>query len=135
MTMAPISETELRKLTVCQRNMLIGHIDGEVDVTICDPHKVQSRNALIGQGYLRGSPTGAVRPRTTVLTERGRAMLGMVLGDYADALIRAGILDQQHPLEVLKHLKLSRGDARDQFQLDVPKARLASRNSKIPDGH
>jgi hypothetical protein len=106
-----LSDAAVRKLTSHQRNLLIDHIDGPVDVVVTDAHKVQCRNALIGLGLLRGTPSQAVRPRLTVLTERGRMAVAMVLGDYADALVRAGLLEQENPLLVLKRLKAARQPA------------------------
>jgi hypothetical protein len=111
MIKSTLSDAAIRKLSTHQRNLLIDHIDGEVDVVVSDPHKVQCRNALMALGLLRGSPTQAVRPRITVLTERGRMAVAMILGDYADALVRAGLLEQENPLLVLKRLKAARQPA------------------------
>lgn len=125
MSIAPLSESSIRKLSISQRNLLISHIDGPVDVTVVDFHQTQPRRALMDLGMLRGSPAGTIRPRATALTERGRMAVAMVLGEYADALIRAGILKQQHPLEVLRRLKESRSGehpspAEGQRSSDVP---------------
>ena len=99
-----ISDAAIRKLSSPQRNLLIDHIDGEVDVTVHGAHLVQCRNALIAYGLLRGSPIGASRPRATILTDRGRMAVAIILGDCADMLVRAG-LDQEAPLQVLQRLK------------------------------
>ncbi len=100
-----ISDAKIRNLTAHQRNMLIDHIDGPVDVVASDGHRVQCRGALMRMRLLRGTPPGAVRPRHTVLTEDGRMAVAITLGDYADALIRAGLLEQENPLQVLQGLK------------------------------
>ena len=34
--------------------------------------------------------------------------VAMILGDYADALVRAGLLEQENPLLVLQRLKAAR---------------------------
>ncbi len=104
----PIGEHELRNLTTLQRNMLINHLDGEVSVT---HHDVVVRNSLVKIGLLRGATSHTTRPRATVLTDRGRMALAMVLGECADALIRAGIMEQESPLQVLLRLKASRSPA------------------------
>ncbi len=100
-----ISDAKIRNLTAHQRKMLIDHIDGPLDVVASDGHRVQCRSALMSMGLLRGTPPGALRPRHTILTERGRMAVAIVLGDYADALIRAGLLEQENPLQVLQGLK------------------------------
>ena len=99
-----VSQADAARLTKNQRDMLVEHIDGELDVNQRDPHLVGVRNSLIAIGMLRGATSG-IRPRATVLTERGRMALGMVLGSYADSLVRAGFLERQHThyaLEVLR---------------------------------
>jgi hypothetical protein len=105
MVKSTISDGAIRKLSANQRDLLIDHIDGPLDVSVHDSHTVQCRNGLIASGLLRGSPTGEPRPRQTVLTERGRMTVALVLGYYADALIRAGLLEQENPLEVFQRLK------------------------------
>lgn len=111
MLKSTLSDASIRKLTMLQRNLLIDHIDGEVDVVLSDPHKTQTRNAMMVLGLLRGTPSQANRPRATVLTERGRMAVAMILGDYADALVRAGLLEQENPLLVLQRLKAARQPA------------------------
>jgi hypothetical protein len=107
MVKSTISDSAIRRLTAHQRDLLIDHIDGPVDVSVHNVHTVQCRNALIAYGLLRGTPTNVptARPRHTALTERGRMAVAIVLGDYADGLIRAGLLEQENPLEVLQRLK------------------------------
>lgn len=99
---------EVNQLTANQRDVLISHVDGAVDVTLSDPNLVMARNSLMVKGFLRGdSPSGprSFRPRQTVLTERGRMALGMLLGIYADALTKAGLLDEERPIKVLERIK------------------------------
>lgn len=104
----PISDAEIRNLTQYQRDLLIDHIDAEVDVNTRDPHMVGVRNSLMRIGMLKGSTPGTIRPRATVLTERGRMAVGMVLGQYADALARTGLVDRDALLEGLRRLKVAK---------------------------
>lgn len=105
-----IAQATIRRMTANQRDLLIAHIDGEVAVRLVDT-LVMVRRTLIDAGLLRGVPPNTTRPRFTALTERGRAAVGMILGDYADALCRAGLLDQDNPLAALKRLKAMRNGA------------------------
>jgi hypothetical protein len=102
-----ISDATIRKLTANQRDMLISHIDGEVGVSLVDG-LTMVRRTLMDAGLIRGTPQGSMRPRYTALTERGRMAVAMILGDYADALVRAGLLAQENPLNVLRQLQASR---------------------------
>jgi hypothetical protein len=95
----------IRKLTIPQRNMLVDHIDGPVDMTLTDPRIIQGRNTLIDQGLLQTSPPQAVRPRITILTELGRMALAAILAEYADALVRAGFMDLLDASEKMKRLQ------------------------------
>lgn len=100
------TDSMIRRLTASQRELLIDHIDGEVDVVTANHHMTGVRGSLMKAGLLLGTATK--RPRTTILTEPGRRAVGMVLGDYADALVRAGLLEQENPLQVLQSLKAAR---------------------------
>lgn len=102
-----ISDATIRKLSSYQRALLIDHIDGQVAVRLVD-NLVMARKALIDAGLLKGVPVNTARPRYTSLTERGRMAVAMILGDYADALVRAGLLAQENPLNVLRQLQASR---------------------------
>ena len=96
------SAYEISKLTALQRDMLVNHIDGTVDVTLNDHNLVQVRGSLLHNGMIKGATP--FRPRATVLTERGRYALAAVLANYAEALVKAGMLDVR-PIDVLKQLK------------------------------
>jgi hypothetical protein len=100
-----VTDGEIRNLSKYQRDLLIDHIDGELEVSVRDPHLTNVRNALMRIGLLRGTTGGTIRPKSTVLTERGRMAVGMVLGDYADALARAGALD---PITLLRQAQARR---------------------------
>ena len=109
-TYRPISDAEVRNLSQYQRDVLLDHIDGAVDVSISNPHLLAVRNSLMKIGMLTSSVPGpaANRPRATVLTERGRMAVGMVLGQYADALVRIGLVHEETPLRVLQRLRSGR---------------------------
>jgi len=108
------SEAVVRLLSPAQREMLIAHIDAALDVTTDQTQHV--RAALMKAGFLRGHPFGAARPRLTVLTTEGRYAVGMILGSYADALVRAGLLEQENPLNALQALREMRAGGRPQPQ-------------------
>lgn len=105
MTARPLSSGEVRRLTTYQRDLLVDHIDGEMDVVTANRHLTGVRNSLMRVGLLKGATPNTNRPRCTVLTERGRMAVGMILGECADALVRAGLLKQRNPLQVLRDLK------------------------------
>lgn len=100
----PVSESMIRRLTANQRDMLLSHIDCDVGCAMVDG-LVMVRKALMGAGLIRGTPQGSSRPRYTALTERGRMAVGMILGHYADALVRSGILEQGNPIDALRRLQ------------------------------
>jgi hypothetical protein len=100
-----IGDGAIRKLSSAQRSFLIDHVDGEVELTPARRHLIQVRNSLMKMKLLRGAIAHTIRPRGTVLTEHGRYAVGVILGDYADGLVRAGLLEQENPLWVLKQLK------------------------------
>jgi hypothetical protein len=101
MTKEP-SAYEISQLTALQRNMLINHIDGTVDVTLHDHNLVQVRGSLLRNGMIKGATP--FRPRATMLTERGRYALAAVLAHYAEALVRAGVLEAR-PIDILAQIK------------------------------
>ena len=84
-------------ISVAMRDMLIEHLDGVkvpfvVSMKVNDgllsvdaQHRLQTTNALILRGYIRKTKS----QKYTVITTNGRYMLGQLLGDYADALVRA----------------------------------------------
>jgi hypothetical protein len=103
-----LSDHAISRLSASQRSVLVDHVDGEVGVVVAAYRNLQARNSLIRIGLLRTAIPNAPRPRSTVLTEEGRRVLGAVLGEYADALVRAGLLDEENslsPLQVLRELK------------------------------
>lgn len=102
----------VRRLSGAQRELLIEHIDQGCPVL---PQQVITRNALLALELIRSTRPLDRHPRRTVLTERGRMVLAMLLGQYADALVKAGyslmpsgFLEGQPdetPMQVLERLK------------------------------
>ena len=82
-----------RYLTNSQRDALIAHIDGPVNVDRKKQALFASQHSLMTKGLLRNAAHAAQtnRPQVTELTEAGRGTLSVMLGDFADALVRAGI--------------------------------------------
>jgi hypothetical protein len=125
----PVSATEVRNLSQYQRDVLLDHIDGAVDVSISNPHLLAVRYSLMKIGMLMASTPGpaANRPRASVLTERGRMAVGMVLGQYADALVRVGLVHEETPMRVLQRLR-SGGKPPVSAETALEPARLAMKS-------
>lgn len=100
------SAFEVNQLTGLQRKMLIDHIDGPIDVTVRDTHLIPVRNSLLANGMLRPDSTGQarIRPKATILTERGRYAMAATLANYAEALVKAGMMEAR-PIDILAQIK------------------------------
>jgi len=105
-----LSAQAVSRLSAPQRDMLLKHIDVPVDVVAADSHVVTVRRSLLNLGLLRPHPTGSVRPRHTVLTPDGRDAVCKILAGYADALVHAGLLEQENPLNALQALAQLKAD-------------------------
>ncbi len=104
------TDGSVRRLSVAQREMLVEHVDRHVPVdNRPGPRIVQVRTWLVTSGLLKGYPAGAPRPTHTALTDEGRAAVGFILGQYADTLMRTGLLER--PLDVARYLKKAQGAA------------------------
>jgi hypothetical protein len=107
------SKTFVHNLSTAQRDLLIRHIDRAVDVVICD--QPRSREALLKTGLLKPElPGPQPKPRRTVLTEKGRRAVAMILAEYAEALVAAGYLEayqEETPMQVLQRLKAAQCDS------------------------
>src|SRR5882672_1877613 len=99
-----------KEFTAPQRDMLIDHIDGALEVSTT--RLVQVRRSLLARKLIRPYPPGATRPRRTVLTEEGRNAACRILGECADALVRAGLMQQSDPLRSLLRLAGTRQEKR-----------------------
>lgn len=105
-------ESIVRRLSGTQRELLVDHIDQGAPVR---PQQALTRSALLALDLIRSTRPHDRHPRRTVLTEKGRMVLAMLLGQYADALVKAGyalmpsgFLDGQPdetPMQVLERLK------------------------------
>jgi hypothetical protein len=100
-----LSEPAVRKLSAPQHDLLLAHIDGPVDVVAADSHMTQVRRSLLNLGLLRPHPHGAIRPKHTVLSSAGRHAVGTILAGYADALVNAGLMEQENPIGALQALR------------------------------
>lgn len=82
-----------------ERDLLIEHVDGSKDVPaqVYVGHNQSPRNSLILKGLVR--PDRRKRATKTLITEDGRQVLAYILGEYADALIRAGYVGLASPIE------------------------------------
>lgn len=81
-----------------QRNFLIKHIDGgrEIPVPVFISEEKGARAVLIRLGLLR--PNRKQFASKTFMTDDGRMVLAIILGEYADALVRAGFVGVASPL-------------------------------------
>ena len=93
--------TMARSMPKAQRDLLIRHINGPRPLAIGP--EIYTRNALVLRNLLRFDNPQNLRPRATLLTDLGRETVCIILGDYADALVRAGVLESVRPI-VLKKL-------------------------------
>jgi len=115
-----LSVQAVNQLTARQREMLLRHIDVPVDVTVSDQHVITVRRSLLNLGLIRPHPTGAIRPRHTVLTVDGRDAVCKILAGYADALVRAGLLEQENPLGALQRLAVMKAEGLPPAAAPVP---------------
>lgn len=83
------------QLSKPQRDRLVEHVDGaawiEPGIEADDVARMRSLTSLANLGLIRFPHTASHRPRKSVITEDGRMVLAMVLADYAEALLRAGL--------------------------------------------
>ena len=92
------------ELSFTSRDLLIEHVDGsnDVPVPVYVTERCAARNGLIAKGLVR--PDRKERATKTIITDDGRQVLAYVLGDYADALIRAGYSGLASPVIVRPRL-------------------------------
>jgi hypothetical protein len=85
-----------------QRDSLIDHANGPQPIVI-GPDSA-TRSSLIARGLLRYETHNRWKSPThrTVLTEFGREVLCMVLGDYADALVRTNCLAEMPEIALMR---------------------------------
>jgi hypothetical protein len=103
--MARVSRTRVAFLSKFQRDFLIEHIDRQVPIIRAEHGaRAKTANALIAAGMLRLVPTGARFPQGTKLTDVGREAVCIILGEYADALSRAGIFSGDDALAAVRNI-------------------------------
>ncbi len=90
-----------RSMPKAQRDLLLRHIDGPQLLAIGP--ETYTRNALVLRNLLRFDNPNNLRPHATLITDLGRETVCIILSDYADALVRAGVLENVQPI-VLKKL-------------------------------
>lgn len=82
-------------LSKYQRDLLIELIDGPKVLSFRGEfNKRRTWDLLNANGFLRRIPNTS----STELTDSGRAVLGWILGELADTLVRAGALERQSDL-------------------------------------
>jgi hypothetical protein len=80
----------LRPLSTMQRDLLVAHIDGtEVPVLRNVPFRYQAQAALVARGWLRWLPNNTSRPTASVITQRGRKELALLLAEWAEVIVQA----------------------------------------------
>ena len=100
------TEYIVRRLSHSQRAALIDHVCGPqpIDYTIKPRGQDHRRiiHSLVGQDLIRrcGGMSTARRPTMTQITDFGREVAAAVLAGYADALVRAGCLDDVRGLKM-----------------------------------
>lgn len=75
-------------MTAAMRDLLIEHIDGPTQVN-AEGNQMRLWRAAFDKGLIIGIGRSH-RPSRSRLTEYGRLMLARELGNWADALVRAG---------------------------------------------
>jgi hypothetical protein len=77
-------------LSTTMRDVLIEHLDGAAVPIVRRPgDRDRVVKALILRGLLKVNSNQAKAPTHTLITEPGRAELAALLGEYADAIVRA----------------------------------------------
>ena len=95
---AVIHKQVARNLRFIERDLLVEHVDGEMDVPVpvFVKERMTARNSLIAKGLIR--PDRPHRATKTIITEDGRQVLAVALAEYAEALLRAGYTGFSSPL-------------------------------------
>lgn len=97
-----------QRLSPAQRDLLVEHIDRAVGVYRSNASMVHVATSLIRLGLLRPE-VPSLRPKYTVLTDLGRGTVANLLATYADALVRAGCMQEREtPLQILRRLRVAR---------------------------
>ena len=81
-------------ISVPQCDLLIGHCNGPRLINLRDNSENIVRRALIAQALIREEPGLHITacPTHTVLTDKGRETVCIILGNYIDRLVEANVL-------------------------------------------
>lgn len=96
-----VSRERILRLSDNQRKMLVAHIDktlavpGWAELVRYDRHESKTRTMLLKAKLIRGLPQYSTRPTHTTLTESGREAVCVILGDCADMLVQAGLMERE----------------------------------------
>lgn len=80
----------MASMTAAMRDLLIEHIDGPIQVRMNVQGRASLWKAAFAAGLICAVVNSEKRPRHSRLTEGGRKVLARELGNWADALVRAG---------------------------------------------
>ena len=90
-----------------QRDFLIEHVNGAQTIDVGED--TRTRTAMFARDLIRyvGAGKDGERPHFTALTELGREVVCSILGDYADALVKSGCLEDAPLIVVNKSPKIA----------------------------
>lgn len=122
----------VRRLSVVQRDELTKHVAGAQPVIVSkmgDDGRYQTIRKLVELQLVRGDDPH--RPRFTALTEAGRRVAAIILGEYADALVAAGCLEEKlRPIDLVNLIK---GDG-ERHKLSRPAGKDYDRHARPREG-
>lgn len=82
-------------VTPQQRDILIEHLDGlPIPLNVSDSARYSRVRGLVQLGWLEFEHCYVKRPRTSKITEKGREVLAVALGEWADAIVKAQLTNQ-----------------------------------------
>lgn len=107
--------THVKRLTNSQRYELIDYIASpssrqRIPINRLPSPENRLRNQIVKSLIKRGLVKECHGARETELTDLGREVTAMVLGQYADALARAGALDDLGSVKMTVAERVMRGD-------------------------
>jgi hypothetical protein len=122
MTNIPAKRTILQ-MSRPQRDLILRHVKCPQPVRAADS-KV-CRNALLRRGMLLLLPPNSPRPQYTSLSSIGKYAADVLLIEYIEVLVRAGVIESpaspaESPMEVLQRLKASNGLKRPEMPVLGP---------------
>ena len=98
------AQEEAGRLSRSMRQILVAHVreNQPVDYTIGPIEGLFRRacHALLSRDLIRYDHPQSPRPKFTILTDLGRETVCYVLGEYADGLVTAGVLERPPTIKV-----------------------------------